>query len=333
MYLKLLRNPEQGESGNDNGIPAVEAVNVEETAAPAVETPEAINAGFEAAVKEGIEAVAKEAAPEEKAPEEAASEGESKPTPEDDKGPIPYERFKEVNEAKVSLETKLKELEAPASQYQQIATYLQENNMAPEEFEHWVNLGILYKQDPAAFREKFADHWTKVQGFVGEVLPQDLQAAVDEGKLTEEYARELAKSRSQSEFSKQQVQATQAQVAQQQQARLQQEYHNTLNTWIQSKQKLDPSFSPSRSEEQGVFEYFLFRLQNDAPKAGVRDPQALIALAERIYPQARQMFAKKPAQNGKVIRTNSSTGNAGRAQPKSIEEAIALGAQAGGYRR
>ena len=72
----------------------------------------------------------------------AKTKEENAPTEGNDKGPVPYERFHEINENKKQFEEKIKEYEPMVQAHKSIVEYCQTNSISEDEFPG-VGLGPL----------------------------------------------------------------------------------------------------------------------------------------------------------------------------------------------
>ncbi len=267
--------------------------------------------------------------PEEKPTEakvEPTKEGEPKP---DDKGPIPYERFAEVNQQKVEFEQRIQQIEPLAQAQQSVVDHCQRNNIAPEEFAYWMNVAALSKSDPIKALELLKPSLAQWQLAVGEVLPPDLQKAVDSGELSQQYAKELASVRGKQQITQQQIQQAQQQAQQAQLATQQREFVNSITTWENSKKVSDPEFVPAKKgSPDGKYEMFVHRFTSDCRNANVRTSADLLAIAEQSYAAVNSSlsrFIPRPLNGKPALRSSQST-NAPLAPPKTVEEAVSRAA-------
>lgn len=260
-----------------------------------------------------------------KAEGEKAEEGqEDQPKPDEQKGPIPYERFAEVNTAKTELEQKVSQMEPLVQAQQSISEHCIRNNIQPQEFQFWMDVAALAKTNPQEALKKLAPQLEVLQGFTGEILPKDLQAAVDSQEISLPFAKRLAALENQLKFNQNQAKFSQEQLAMQQQQHYEQEVRNSVGSWIASKQKLDPDFKPKASVDapDGKFEYVMNKFGAEGKTAKTLDE--LIKIAEKSYAGVEaSLKAFAPRQNGhRVVKTTQSTTRAPVA-PKSVEEVIA----------
>lgn len=326
-------------SSNDSTNPGVEGQDVAASSSKAQPSPADLSKGFQDAIKEGLEA--SQATEKDstlgktttaKSKEDVKTEDQKPKQKVEDKGPIPYERFVEVNTAKQQLEEKVKEQEDYVAAQRSIGEYCAKNNITNEDFSYWLNVAAAVKNNPEKALELLEPQFQQLKGFKGEVLSPELQSAVDNGEMSLEWAKKLAKSENQQKFSQNRVQLTEEQSRQQQQQRYMQEVQTSFQSWAKTKQQTDPDFQPKVSgAEDGKFEFMLHKMNAEYPNANIKSVDDLIAFAEKIYESVNKSFGRfAPHRNGtKVVKSNQST-SALRGESQSWNEAISMGARKAG---
>lgn len=333
--MLILRNPDVNTDGGSSTPSTTESA----TSTTVVnETPDSTTGetstdqpvDFEAAVKAGLDASTAEKEPEGKV-EEKVEDGESEEQVEpkvEDKGPIPYERFAEVNKAKAAAEQLVESQKEAVSAYNKIEEFCNTNGIAPDDFSYWLNVAALYKNDPAKAMEMLNPKVQELQTFKGDILSPELTAYVENGEISLELAKKFAALENKSKFSEKQTQQTREQVEQQRQQRFMQEVQTSFDSWAHSKANSDPDFKPKNGPDaaDGKFELVLHKIGAEWQKAGIKTPQDLTAFAEKCYNAIKgtvSAFAG-PKRNGTVVRSNQST-SAAQVEPKTMEEAISRG--------
>src|SRR6266704_2912552 len=125
--------------------------------------------------------------PKEKVDEKAEDEkgeaatGEQATEAEPEKGPIPYERFEEVNTKYQQANEELERVKPLAEHHQKIVEYCTANNITQEQFSNLLEIQRLLNTEPEKALAKILPIVEAVQGFVGDRLPPDLQTKVDTG--------------------------------------------------------------------------------------------------------------------------------------------------------
>lgn len=348
---------------NTESTSSTDSTNADKSAASATAQPSQADQskGLAAAIAKGIASVEpKEANPEEqttekevvegepeketetgKEPTEAdqKAEGESDKTKEtEDKGPVPYERFQEVIAEKNEATEWRKQAEPLVQAYQGIASHLQQNGVSPEEFHYWMEVAALAKSDPAKAMEKLNPQIQLLQSSTGDVLSPELQAAVDAGEITLDWAKKMAKAQGQSKFVEKQATLSKEQLEAQQQRQYEQQIHNTLTNWLTSKQATDPDLKPAgQNEPDGKLELWRNKLTAMWQSGAIKDasPQGLIQAAEQALQAVNGTLGRfKPKVNGQThVRSSQSNRGAAAPQIKSLADAVKAGFESVAPRR
>ena len=330
--MRILRNTDVNTDGGSStpstGESASPEVVKETTASTSVETPSDQPKDFESAVEAGFKATSAEKEPEEES-EKSEEQVETKEEPKvEDKGPIPYERFAEVNKAKVEAEQLIESQKEAVSAYNKIEEFCNTHGIAPEDFSYWLNVAALTKNDPAKAMEMLNPKVQELQSFKGEILSPELQSAVENGEMSLEWAKKLAAAENQQKFSQRQTKFTQEQVEQQRQQKFMQEVQTSFDAWAHSVRGSDPDFKPKVSPDapDGKFELVLHKIGAEWQKAGIKTPQDLTAFAEKCYNAIKGTVSAFSGQkkSSTIVRSNQST-SAAQGEPKTMEEAISRG--------
>ena len=332
--MLILRNPDVNTGGGSSTPPTAESVT---SAAVVNETPDSTTGetstdqpvDFEAAVKAGFDAVSAEKPTEGKVEKEEDGESETQVEPKvEDKGPIPYERFAEVNKAKATAEQMVESQKEAVSAYNKIEEFCSTNGIAPEDFSYWLNVAALVKTDPAKAMEMLNPKVQELQSFKGEILSPELTAAVENGEISLEMAKRYAALENKHKFSEKQTQQTREQASQQQQQRFMQEVQTSFDSWAHSKATSDPDFKPKSGVDanDGKFELVLHKIGAEWQKAGIKTPQDLTAFAEKCYNSIKGTVSafSGPRKGSTMVRSNQSTSSV-QGEPKTMEEAISRG--------
>lgn len=257
--------------------------------------------------------------------EKEETKSEEKQT-EEDKGPVPYDRFAEVNKAKVELESKFKEVEPLAKAQQSVIDYCANNGISEQQYGFWMEVAALASRDPGQALAKLSPMIEQFKSSTGEILPKDLQEMVDNNEIPLALAKRLAKAENNGKFVQQRSQMTEQQLVQQKQQAYVQELQTSMQSWIGSKKNSDPDFTPKskESDPDGKFEFFTNKLALDAQKKGVKSVQELIAMSEMVYAQVDasvKRFAPKP--NGIKVLSSTKSSSSSKPEPKTVDDVIA----------
>ncbi len=250
-------------------------------------------------------------------------EGEKEESPEttdetkqeevvDETKPVPYDRFKEVNEQKQTFETQVKELQPLAEAQRSIMTFCQENNISSDDFVKGMELLKMVNTDPVEARKMLEPIWNQLSGLTGDALPQDLKQAVDDGAITEAYAKEIAKHRGMTAHSQARGQLTGQRAEQQKQQQFVSTVQSAVKTWSDGKVVTDPDFKAKAGPNapDGKYDFFgdrFYKLMINTPPKNVADA---VKLAEQAYGDISKTFSSFGRRQGptkSVSSTKSST--------------------------
>lgn len=253
----------------------------------------------------------------EKAEEKVDSEADAQTEEDGEKkeevvenGPVPYERFKEVNDKVAEYESKVKEYEPLAQAHQSIIDFCQTNNISNEDFTQMLEIGRLIQVDPMAAKKAIEPIWNTLNGLTGETLPPDLQKEVDDGVLTEKYAKEIARLRGNRQFSDLQSQNTQRRLQQDQQRQFVNAVQTSVKTWSDTKVISDPDFKPKPGPNapDGKYEVFLDKFTALTNRSQIRSVADAVKIAEQAYADVNRLFTSlrpKPTASKSVSSTKS----------------------------
>mgnify|MGYP001599708106 CR=1 FL=1 len=248
------------------------------------------------------------------------------------KGPVPYERFSEVNKAKVEFEQQLEQSKPLVEAQRSIIDHCEQHNISPDEFSYWLNVAALAQVDPAKALETLQPKLQALQSYTGDVLPADLKEAVDAGEISLAMAKRVAAAESKMKFGEQRSALTQQQMAAQQQQQFVQTMNSALGNWMNTKRSSDPDFAPKQGEEpDGKQEMFIAKFAMEAKSANIKSVQDLINVAEKVYASVDASLKRyAPRSNGQRVIKSSQSIVQGRLAPKTLEEVVASRAAAHG---
>jgi len=265
-------------------------------------------------------------------PTDKEEQSVDQPANEEEKGPIPYERFKEVNEAKVQYEKQINEFKPLAESQKSIISFCQNHNISPDDFQYWLDVAATIKSDPNKALELLQPQLDQLQAFRGDKLPDDLQKDVDDGVLTLAHAKRIAAAERQKEWTEKKALQTAEQRKQELSQKYQTEMTNSLVSWAESKGSKVPEFKPKTSPnaKDGLYEFFINKLTVDLSRAEIKDEKSLIAFAEKTFESVLESFggfiARPKAAGNKVLRTSQTNGSQ-QGEPKTLDDAIKRAAQ------
>jgi len=275
------------------------------------------------------------------AEEPSASEGaESQPSdPADESDELSEEelaklpfgkhpRFKKLigerNDARTraqELEAKVTDLEAPADQFRKIDEFLTSSRIEPEEFVRLMQVGRLIKNDPERALSELYQVVNEVRQSIGDVLPDDLRNEIEEGRITEERARELSRTRAAQARAKEDADRIEAERRRENEARQTQDQaariFSAVAAWEAEVQASDPDFA--RKEALVADRVAALNLQHGKPKSPEEAVQRARQALEDVTAHLRRLAPPKPPMKPTPASgSSSSTAPA----PKSLREAI-----------
>jgi hypothetical protein len=262
---------------------------------------------------------------------------EDKVETEDDKKPIPYDRFQEVIKEKNEAVEYRKSVEPKVQAYENTANFLQSYGVTPEEYQSWMDIAALSKVDPVQAMERLKPYLAQLQGATGDVLPKDLQEAVDAGHLTGDYAKELAKARSKVQTVEKQSVQTKEQQQKQQQAAWANQVQTSFESWLNGKIAADPTLKPvAKGQPGGKFEFVQDRILAMYSRGEIQlnNPQDIVTYAEKVLADVNEYYKRlQPKSKGPVtVRSSQSGSTNGAPKINSIKDAVSAGLAAAGRR-
>ncbi len=252
------------------------------------------------------------------------ADGDKKAATEQDDSKLSFHRhprWQEVTGQVRELRTEVETLKPDADQYRKINSFMTEHRLTPDEVGDLFIVGAMAKAgDPRALQR--IDEWRKrVALGVGEALPDDIQAKVDSGEISEAAAKELAKAKATATHTERQLADREAEdrnakAAKEAEAmRVAQEA--AVGEWDSEMRMLDPDFA---KKENAIARYAKALIQEHGPPPTPKDALALVNAA---YSQVNKDFKaalppKSSVQRGPIA--SSTTG--AKAQPKTLREVM-----------
>ena len=217
------------------------------------------------------------------------------------------------------------ELEAPAQQYQQITSYMEEYGLTANDVAQAFTITALFKNDPARAREELMKRIDMLDQQIGNKLSDDLKKKVEDGSLDEEAALELSRSRANAERERQLREATEKKVetetAQRQEAEVRTKVQTAVTQWQQSKIQSDPDFS-QKAEMLDAYVRGMVAKQGQ-PKTA----EQALKMADEAYAAVNKQierFRPAPAaQPKRVVQSRHVSGNP-RPQPATPLDVVKL---------
>lgn len=245
-----------------------------------------------------------------------------------------HPRWQEMVRERNQLREQVDEFKQGAEEYRKIESFMQENELSAQEVARAMQTVALMRNDPSRAREILAQELETLDRAVGEKLPDDLQREVEDGYMTEERAKELARLRNEQSRTAQQAEqerrrAQEAQQQAEQQRRQQagqqalQQQQEAVRSWEQSIKSRDPDFERIQPLVYKELRWMV-REGMDQGRAP-RTPDEAVKLAERAYSnvkeQLRRVQPRQQTQPGPTSKVSGGSAGSG-AQPQSMQDAV-----------
>lgn len=198
----------------------------------------------------------------------------------------------------VSLEGKLKEVEADATFKHQYDNFCTTNGITEEEANTLFDIGALMKNNPAKALEMLTPYYNQLLQVTGNVLPPDLAQQVKDGYINEPHAYEISRLRAVHHHN---TVMTQNRTVQQQQATVQDQ--QKLSTDIQGAlanlesnwQKSDPDYKlkNSRIQDRMKLTWFEMSQKGQMPRSTDEAVQIAEKVKKEVERELRQFVPKK----------------------------------------
>lgn len=271
-----------------------------------------------------------QAAPEEASDELTSEELETLPFGK-------HPRFKQVigqrDEARQQageLQTKLAEYEPAAQQWGLVRGFMSENQLSDTDMLDGFRMMAMVRMDPLNGRKAIVDYLDQLDTALGLKLPEDLRDDLDLGRITEERAYELSRSRAAQTAQQQEQQQRQTEQQQSQQREQVQQHVSNMTTaataWETQVRGTDPDFD----RKQQLIADRMQALVAADPKATPKNADEMTALLNRAHTDVTSALKRIVPQPRPVARpTSAANPTVAAPQPKTMREAIALAASAG----
>lgn len=186
-------------------------------------------------------------------------------------------------------------LREDAGRYQNVVTYLNENNLTADEAANALATFALAKIDPAKAFAELKPWLQELLVAAGEVLPDDLRARVESKELSPEAAQEISRERAKSK-SHETARGFEAQRAARTSAtNLVTELVSTADAWAKDRRVKDPNFVAKEPLLEREIAYLQSKEGRPKDKAGV------LAQLKKAYEEVNKSF-KAPAAAVPAIR-------------------------------
>lgn len=221
------------------------------------------------------------------------------------------------------LQQEVDRLTPAAKNFASIEQFMQVNGLETKEVLDLFKLGAMVKNDPDAALTALYPILTDLRNRTGHNLPQDLATQVEEGRMTEEAARELSVARARTarlESDRQaQQEREQAQRAEDQETDQRNAFQKATQEWVDQVKTKDPDFG--RKEQLIADRTVRLLTAEGRPKT----PEAALEMVKRAYKEVSDELrsALPPKQERKREATGTTTTDA-TPIPQTMKDALSL---------
>ena len=227
-----------------------------------------------------------------------------------------HPRFKELVEQR-------NEARESAQKFDIMQNYLTEANLSGEEAAIGLDIMAKMKSDPMAALTALKPYVQQLSQAAGIIMPEDIQAKVNDGYLDEDAARELARSRADAQWQKQQNEV----LMQKQNTQAHRDHIDYLasvvHEWEENAEANDPDYDLKRDLVDARVQALRWELGNNGQQYTAQTPEDVRELAQTAYNQVNEKYnatfgnkqPMKTASGGKL-------GGSPAAQPETLQDAI-----------
>jgi hypothetical protein len=237
--------------------------------------------------------------------------------------PKTRKRMERLIEQRNSARAETETLKEPAAKWSQFYGYLEQAQLAPEDVNLLLGVGAhLRAGRMKEFRDGIAPYWRLANEALGDFLPQDLQAKVDQGEITNETAAEMSRLRYANARLQGQAQATDKNLQDNRQQQTANAVRNAVTVWEEGVKQRDPDYARKAAAVLRISQALM--LEHGAPQT----PEAAVELAKRAYVEAggwAGQFTPPPQPTRPVPDSTRVNGSGARPEPRNLMEAAMLG--------
>lgn len=244
------------------------------------------------------------------------------------------ERFGKLTSKLATKDSEIASLSPKAAEYDKIDTFIKNAGLRPEDVSSTFQMAALLRSDKRGALEKLRPLLANLERELGETLPSDLQTRVDQGYLTEEDARAVARSAAHARLAESRATELTEQQRVDETNRATKQLTDTtvsaVETWEKQKSATDPDWSSKREEVAEQVEIAIERKSRELKRPYFPTADEAVKLSEAAVEKVNGRF-KRFAPRLKQIDPPVTAGASSRsvAQPKNtldIVRRIASGA-------
>lgn len=238
------------------------------------------------------------------------------------------QRIKKLVNQRNEFKAEVDELRGPAEGFERLNKFVAEQNLSVDEVNIGLDIMALMRNDPHRAHEKLRPYWTALQEIVGNILPTDLQQAVDGGEISEKFARETAASRSKAAVADDQRKRVETRVTQTEQYRQHTDATNAMvtavsewetKTWAPS----DPNYNVLKARVAKEIKLDLFERQASGqplPRTAAQAVEHARSIKDRVVQEMGQFMPRR--QESKPPPGSGSSAPGAQPQAKTFMDVI-----------
>lgn len=247
--------------------------------------------------------------------------------------PKTRERIETLTREVKDRDTKLADLTPKAEKFDQIQRFVDDAGLSKDDVNSGFDVMRNLKQDPFKAYAQLRPIMDQLESIVGVRLPDELQSEVNQGRITEAHARELARSRGQASVTRQQLdRTTQIQEANQRRQVIENQVNDVagaVTEWEKSTGKNDPDWKLKQPRITELVELEVMRRQAKDPTYFPSKEEAIAISKDALKKVEADFKALRPARRSVSTTPSADAGSTrtAAAAPKSMLEAAKLGLQ------
>lgn len=247
--------------------------------------------------------------------------------------PRTRKRVQQLLAQRKDAQKQIEALRPEAEGYQAVRRFMAENDLSDPEVAELFQIGALMKSGNPDALGKVLDRLeplvNQLKTQLGREVPDDLRTLVDNGEMTEDAARQMARTRTQAAFADVRAQRATQQAAQVQTQAQQAQITQAVLGWHEQIRQTDPDFGLKSQALQRAAQALV------AERGAPRNPTEAVEYAKAAYAEVNKWFqSARPAP--KATRPAPSTAAAPRSglapAPTTLAQAIEQAFEASAHR-
>lgn len=245
--------------------------------------------------------------------------------------PVVRRRISKLTTERNTARDESKAMQPKAKTHDDLVTYCRTMGLSQDDFAYGLQIMALVRTNPAEAWKQLQPLFQDLQTYVGDILPADLAKEVDEGKITEQRAKELAGARRRSEH----LSRTSTETAERaRQAEVERQYNeaterttSAVREWEQRFKASDPDFS---KKAERVWERMVTLLNTETEFGRKRiSTERTVEIAERARKDVDDWVkgllpTQREIKPGPTVTTGGGANVTAKKQPTTALEAAQL---------